>query len=53
MFIIGALGPGEFRTIQCNGFHTGRFVAIYFDHDGTLTVCESEVYGGMFSSGLL
>ena len=41
-----ALGAGEFRTIRCANSHVGRFVAIYFDHPGILTVCELEIYGG-------
>ena len=48
LFNVGAVGSGEFRTIPCNHFHMGRFVTIYFDHPGTLTVCEFEVYRGRF-----
>ena len=46
----GALLAGEFRDIKCQNFHAGRFVAIFFDHPGTLTVCEFEVFGGKFPS---
>ena len=42
----GAFLAGEFRDIKCQNIHAGRFVAIYFDHPGTLTVCEFEVFGG-------
>ena len=48
LFIIGAVGAGMFKTIQCSQFHMGRYVAIYFGHPGVLTVCEFEVYGGRF-----
>ena len=48
--ITGSVGDGEFITVKwANDVgHTGRFVAIYFDHPGTLSVCEFEVYGGRF-----
>ena len=46
----GALSAGEFRYIECRNYRVGRFVAIYFDHPGVLTVCEFEVYGGRFPS---
>ena len=49
--MIGALTAGEFRDIRCVNIHTGRFVAIYFGHSGTLTVCEFEVFGGKFPLG--
>ena len=45
-FIIGALNPGQLKTIDCIKHPFGRYVAIYFDHPGILTVCEFEVYGG-------
>ena len=48
-FIIDAVGGGRFKTIQCDHYYTGRYVAIYFGHPGVLTVCEFEVYGGKFS----
>ena len=44
----GALSADEFRNIECHNVHTGRFVAIYFDHPGRLTVCEFEVFAGKF-----
>ena len=47
-FIIGAVGAGKLLTVTCDHFYTGRYVAIYFGHPGTLTVCEFEVYGGRF-----
>ena len=43
--MIDALSAGEFQDIQCTGDQVGRFVAIYLDHPGYLTVCEFEVYG--------
>ena len=46
------MASGKFQTIKCDHIHTGRFVAIYFGHPGVITVCEFEVYGGRFSSGL-
>ena len=46
----GALLAAELRGIRCQNIHTGRFVAIFFDHPGTLTVCEFEVFGGKFPS---
>ena len=49
LLITGEVGQGEFRTVVCDNNHIGRFVVIYFDHPGTLTVCEFEVYSGMFS----
>ena len=48
----GALEDGEFRDIKCNSVHVGRFVAIYFDHIGTLTVCEFQVFGSKLLSEL-
>ena len=49
------MGAGDFKKIQCKKgrYNMGRFVAIYFGHPGTLTVCEFEVYGGRFPCGLL
>ena len=44
----GALSAGEFRYFECRIYRVGRFVAIYFDHPGVLTVCEFEMYGGRF-----
>ena len=41
----GALSAGEFRYIEYQNYRVGRFVAIYFDHPGVLTVCEFEVSG--------
>ena len=48
------MGPGENITIECdnNIGHTGQFAAIYFGHEGSLTVCEFEVYVGRFPGGL-
>ena len=48
IFIIGTVGSGVFQIVQCNQYYKGRYVAIYFDHPGVLTVCEFEVYGGKF-----
>ena len=48
-FIIGPVADGKFKTIQCHHYYKGRFVAIYKDYGGVLTVCEFEVYGGRFS----
>ena len=48
LYITGTLSAGEFRNIECDNVHTGRFVAIYFNHSGALTVCEFEVFGGKF-----
>ena len=48
----GALLPGKLREIRCQNVHAGRFVAIFFDHPGSLTVCEFEVYGGKFPTVL-
>ena len=50
IIIIGALSAGKFRGIECSNFYVGRFVSIYFDHPGVLTVCEFEVYGSTFPS---
>ena len=50
--MIDTLSAGEFRDIECRNFHVGKFVAIYFDHPGILTVCEFQVYGSKFPSGL-
>ena len=49
MNMTGAMLAGEFREIKCKSVHAGRFVAIYFDHPGTLTVCELQVFGGKAS----
>ena len=40
VFMIDTLSAGEFRGIECRNIHVGKFVAIYFDHPGVLTVCE-------------
>lgn len=48
--LLGALSAGEFRDIQCNIAQAGRFVAIYIDGPGILTVCELKVYGGKYLS---
>ena len=53
MLLAGTLSAGEFRDIQCHNVHVGRFAAIHFDHPGTLTVCEFEVFGGKFPSRCL
>ena len=46
LYITGTLSADEFRYIDCYPVHMGRFVAIYFDHPGNLTVCEFEVFKG-------
>ncbi len=43
-----ALGPSKTRTIQCSEIHGGRFVSIFLDHDGILTLCEVKVFGCEF-----
>ena len=48
----GAVSAGWFLEIMCNNFHAGRFVAVYFDHPGILTVCEFQVFGGRFPLGI-
>ena len=50
--ITGALSAGELRYIECRNVHVGRFVAVYFDHPGVLSVCELEVYGGRLPKGI-
>ena len=50
--VIDSLSAAEFRDVQCDSHHVGRFAAIYFDHPGILTVCELEVYGGKLPSRL-
>ena len=52
LYITGAMLAGEFCEIRCNNVHAGRFVAIYFDHPGILTVCEFQVFGGKFSEAI-
>ena len=52
LYMAGTLLANEFRDIRCNNVHVGRFVAIYFGHPGTLTVCEFEVFGRKFPSAL-
>ena len=49
VFVIGEVGSGKLKTIQCDHYYKGRYVRIMFDHPGVLTVCEFEVYGGRFS----
>ena len=44
----GALSVGEFHYIECQNYRVGRFIAIYFDHPGVLTVCEFEVSNNDF-----
>ncbi len=42
----GPLGDGETRVLHCNQVTTGRFVSIYLNQVGYLTLCEVEVYAG-------
>ena len=42
--LLGQLGDGETRNIKCSEIHSGRFVSIYLDHDGILTLCEVQVF---------
>ena len=42
---IGQLGDGETRNIECSEIHSGRFLAVYLDHNGILTLCEVQVFG--------
>ena len=44
--VAGALGAGEQRIIECNA--VGRYVFIQILHAEPLTLCEVEVFGGMF-----
>ena len=44
----GSLSADGLQEIRCQNAHAGRFAAIYFDHPGTLTVCEFQVFGGKF-----
>ena len=46
----GKLSAGETRTIGCSEVHHGRYLSIFFDHPGILTLCEVEVFGSKFSS---
>ena len=41
---LGQLAPGERRNILCSKVHSGRFVSIYLDHNGILSLCEVEVF---------
>ena len=42
----GALGAGETRSIACNG--KGRYVIVQLKGRNYLTLCEVEVFGGMY-----
>ena len=42
----GALAAGETRSITCNG--KGRYVIVQLKGRNYLTLCEVEVYGGMY-----
>ena len=44
----GTVVADEIQEIRCDNIYSGRFVAIYFNHPGTLTVCEFRVFGGKF-----
>ena len=48
----GMIGADDLHKIRCNIVHTGRFVSIFFDHPGALTVCEFQVFGGKFPLGI-
>ncbi len=45
-YVEGSLGDGETRVLHCSQVTTGRFVSIYLNHVGYLTLCEVEVYAG-------
>ena len=49
LFFLGQLGNSETRNIQCSEVHSGRFLSIYLDHDGILTLCEVQVFGCKWS----
>ena len=51
LFFLGQLGNSETRNIQCSEVHSGRFLSIYLDHDGILTLCEVQVFGCTWSGG--
>ena len=42
---LGQLGSGETRNIQCSETHSGRFLAIYINDYGRLSLCEVQVFG--------
>ena len=41
---LGKLEAGESRNILCSRVHVGRFLSIYLDHDGILSLAEVEVF---------
>ena len=47
--ILGKLEDGETRNIQCSEVHSGRFLSIYLDHNGILSLCEVQVFGCKWS----
>ena len=42
---LGQLGAGETRNIQCSEIHSGRFLSIYINDYGRLSLCEVQVFG--------
>ena len=46
----GKLNAGETRTIGCSEVHRGRYLSIFFDHPGILTLCEVEIFASKILS---
>ena len=47
--ILGKLEDGETCNIQCSEVHSRRFLSIYLDHNGILSLCEVQVFGCKWS----
>ena len=41
-------GNAETRNIPCSAVHSGRFLSIYLNHNGSLALCEVQVFGCKF-----
>ena len=41
----GQFGSGETRNIPCSQALFGRFVSVYMEDSGFLTLCEVQVFG--------
>ena len=49
LMFAGQLGLEETRNIRCSQVHSGRYVSVYMEHSGFLTLCEVQVFGSMSS----
>ena len=41
----GQFGNDVTRNIECSEVYSGRFLAIYLNNTGILTLCEVQVFG--------